>query len=130
MANIKLGTPPKNFKHVVNFPLLDGSTGSLEVLYKYRTRTEFGRFVDQLVADSRAKRDGSEKPASDFSMAEIMGKATSSNADYLMQVLDGWGLDVPLTLENAQALSDEYPACALAIMEDYRGAVSEGRLGN
>ena len=132
MSTIQLGARPKNFKHTVHFPLLDGSMGSLEVIYKYRTRTEFGKFVDQLVANAKAERGADAEPitADNFSMGQVMGKSTTANAEYLLQVLEGWGLDVPLTRETALALSDEYPAATIAIMEDYRAAVSEGRLGN
>lgn len=39
MAKIKLGARPKNFTRTVSFPMLDGSTGKIEVTYKYRTRS-------------------------------------------------------------------------------------------
>ena len=65
-----------------------------------------------------------------FSMTDLMQKTAGSNAQYLMKVLDAWNLDEDLTLANAQQLADELPAAAAAIMEMYRLAVTEGRLGN
>ena len=127
MAKIVLGKRPQSFKHVVKFPMLDGTQGAIEVTYKYRTRTEFGQFIDKIMADA-----GVDKPADGevFSLEKLMEKTAGSNADYLLQVLEGWDLDVALSHESAQQLADEIPGAANAIMEAYRAAVTEGRLGN
>lgn len=127
MANIKLGSRPKNFTSVVKFPLLEGGEGSIEVKFKYRTRVEFGKFIDKLVdaAGEKPKADGEK-----FSMADQMEKTAGSNADYILDAVDGWNLDEDLTLANVQQLVDEIPAAASAIMETYRTATTEGRLGN
>lgn len=144
MASIKLGKRPASFTRSVRFPMLDGSKGELTVTFKYRTRTEFGIFVDKLVAKAQAKQSeedqaaaaaatesGDDKAVQDAStMERIMSKTSHANADYLMDVLEGWCLDVPLTLDNARIFADEYPAACMAIMEDYRAASTEGRLGN
>ena len=132
MTVITLGTRPKSFPRIVKFPMLDGRMGSLEVSYKYRTRTEFGQFVDSLVATAKAAQAAQSDPITedDFSMERVMAKTARANADYLLDVLDGWGLDLPLTLDNVRILADQYPGATLAIMEAYRAAVTEGRLGN
>lgn len=145
MAKTKLGNRPKNFSMTVKFKQLDGSEGSIEVSYKYRTRTEFGLFIDALMASAKAKEKTSDKaqsaeeltPTGDqspgapqFSMAEIMEKTAGSNADYILDVIDGWNLDEDLNHDTAFQLADELPAAALAIMETYRVAITEGRLGN
>lgn len=127
MAKIKLGARPKSFKRVVKFPLLEGGEGAIECIYKYRTRSEFGIFIDRLMDAAGAK----EKPDGEkFSMAELMERTAGANADYIMDVLDGWNLDEDLTKANVQQLADEYPAAATAVMESYRLACLEGRLGN
>lgn len=134
MTSIQLGARPKSFSRIVKFPLIDGTIGSLEVSYKYRTRIEFGQFVDALVAAAQAGHGQSQSQeritAEDFSMERIMAKTARANADYLLDVLDGWGLDVALTPDNVRALADQYPGATMAIMEAYRAAVTEGRLGN
>ena len=127
MAKIKLGNAPKNFKRVVKFPLLDGTEGSIEVTYKYRTRSEFGLFIDEIL--QAAGKDKTES-SDEFSMLDLMEKTSESNADYVMQVIDGWSLDEDLTHENVQQLSDEIPAAVNAIMETYREVITKGRLGN
>lgn len=132
MAKIKLGQRPQNFKRVVKFPMHDGTEGAIECIFKYRTRKEFGAFIDGIVDAAKLKapepgEDGEVK----FSMADLMERTAGSNADYLLQVLDGWNVDgSELTLESLQQLADELPGAASAIMETYRAAVSEGRLGN
>lgn len=124
-AKIKLGATPKNFKKTVTFPMLDGTEGSIEVVYKYRTKTEFGEFIDKLMDGAKVEQGGEK-----FSMEKLMAQTAGSNAEYLMQVIEGWNLDVELTHESAQQLANEIPAAAAAIMETYRSAVTEGRLGN
>lgn len=127
MAKIKLGDRPKNFKKVVTFPMLDGTTGEIEVTYKYRSRTDFGKFIDRIIEASGSKEKATDES---FSMARVMEKTADSNADYILDVIDGWNLDSDLTRSNVQQLCDEVPAAANQIMETYRLACTEGRLGN
>ena len=46
MATIKLGNRPKAFKRIVTFDMLEGGKGSIECNFRYRTRSEFGVFID------------------------------------------------------------------------------------
>lgn len=132
MAKIKLGNRPKSFKRIVKFPMLEGGEGAIECTYKYRTRTEFGIFIDQMVATAEAAgaKKEAEANAEKFSMTNLMERTAGQNADYILDVLDGWNLDEDLNKVNVQQLADELPAAALAIMETYRTAITEGRLGN
>jgi len=123
MAKIKLGNRPKNFKQAVSFTMLDGMTGTIECVFKYRTRIEFGAFLDSVFADAGETSDK-------FAMADLMEKTRNKNAEYLSQVLDGWNLDEELSLENLQQLADECPGAVHAVMESYRAAILDGRLGN
>lgn len=134
-AKIKLGAVPKSFKKTVEADLLDGTTGSLEIEYIYRTRKEFGEFIDTVVdtGTEKAKAEAAAIPegeAKAFSQVELMQLTTGANADYLLGVMKGWSLDVPLNRENLMQLCDELPAVAAAIMNTYRAACVEGRLGN
>jgi hypothetical protein len=127
MSKIKLGNRPKAFTKTVKFDMLEGGKGSIDCTFKYRTRTEFGEFIDGLVKESGVQVEAEDGK---FSMTDLMEKTAGSNAQYLLKVLDAWNLDEDLTLANAQQLADELPAAAAAIMETYRLAVTEGRLGN
>ena len=126
MSTIKLGVTPKSFKRVVKFDMLDGSIGMIEADFRYRTRDEFGKFIDGLVKDAGVQADQVEG----LGMAGLMRRTTDQNGRYLMDILVAWNLPDELTLDNARALSNEVPAAAAALMETYRSAVTEGRLGN
>lgn len=128
MAKVKLGNRPKNFPAPVSFPMLDGSTGSIQVSCKYRTKKEFGAFIDGLMDAAGVK----PSPDADvkLALADLMASTIDQNAHYILQAIDGWNLDEPFTLDNVKQLCDEIPAAAQAIMETYRTAITEGRLGN
>lgn len=122
MSKIKLGNRPKNFKHVVTFPMLDGTTGTIEVLYKYRTVSEYGAFIEK-VLDKAGSEDGK-------GVGAILSQLVKVNAEHLLQVIEGWNLEDELNAETAHQLADELPAAAAAIMNTYRQAIVEQRLGN
>lgn len=133
MSKIQLGARPKNFTVNVEVPMLDGTTGIVPVTYKYRTKKEFGQFVDEMTKDAgQAIAPGSGEAAAEqeFSMERVMSLGIEKNADYLIQALDGWGLDQPFSRDALVQLADEVPAAPLAIMERYREALTQGRLGN
>jgi hypothetical protein len=130
MAKIVLGKRPKNFKTKVSFPMLDGETGTIEVSYIYRTRTEFGTLIDGLMTDAGVDTENATEESQKFSLAQALEKTRDTNADYILQVADGWNIDEEFTRETVAQLCDEIPAAALAIMNTYRNAITEGRLGN
>ncbi|WCM86647.1 phage tail assembly chaperone [Acidovorax sp. NCPPB 3576] len=138
MAKIKLGNRPKNFKKTISVPMLDGTSGTIECLFKYRTRKEFGEFVDGLTeaaraegkaAEESAERDGQNEPKP-FSLKDHLEKTVGANAQYILEILEGWNLDVELSRESLEQLADELPGATAAIVETYRTAITEGRLGN
>lgn len=139
MAKIVLGKRPETFKRTVAVPMLDGTKGTIECTFRYRTRKEFGALVDGIRADteklgaqatSEAAPVEEGAPSKAWSMRDHFEKLVGTNADYILQILDGWNLDVPLSAESLQQLSDELPAASEAIIEAYRVAIIEGRLGN
>jgi hypothetical protein len=128
MALIKLGATPKSFKRSLIVDMLDGTKGSIEVSYKYRTRTAFGAFLDSVFKDAGVKPEAGEDEK--VVIEKVMEKTRDTNADYLIQVIDGWNLESELTKANLQQLCDEFPGVANVIMETYRTAVTEGRAKN
>lgn len=129
MAKIKLGARPKNFTAPVKFQMLDGTDAAIEVTFRYRTRTEFGAFLDEIYAENNVA-----KPDADDDKSSLLERAYQSgverHADQIMRAAEGWSLDEAFDAENVQALCDEFPAAALAIMSVYQHAINEGRLGN
>lgn len=128
MAKITLGNPPKNFKKLVKVQLLDGTEGEIGCTFKYRTRTEFGAFIDDLTAEAGVKLHSDADQA--FSLKDLMEKTKDKNADYILKVVDGWDLDIEFSRGNVLQLCDELPGVAATVMETYRIAINEGRLGN
>lgn len=131
MAKITLGKRPRVFKKTITVPMLEGGEGSVEVVYKYRTRTEFGAFVDELISDA-----GTPPPASQadedvkFSLESALTATRDKNADYIMRIAEGWNLDIEFSRDSVVQMCDELPGAALQIIDSYRAAITEGRLGN
>ncbi|MGO4379701.1 phage tail assembly chaperone [Pseudoduganella sp. RAF19] len=146
MAKVILGKPPKAISKELTFPMLDGTTGSIKVTYKYRTRTEFGTFVDSMIdvikqeseAAIAAAREKAKDKADDavqsidlgVSETEINAKKAQRQADFIMGCVEEWNLDIPFDLEAVEQLVDELPLAATTIIAAYREAMTEGRLGN
>ena len=140
MATIKLGSKPKTFKpQTIKVTLPDGTEGDLPVTFKYRTRKEFGEFVDLSLATKKkeepavptvAEAAAAFKADEPFSLAALLGTATDTNAKYLLEIIDSWGLDAPLTYDSLVALGNELPGAAALCMEAYRACCVDGRLGN
>lgn len=130
MAKIKLGSRPKNFSRIITVDLPEGGKGSVDMLFKYRTRTEFGEFIDQLLDKAGVAVKDTSEEALKFSLKEALEKTIEQNADYILQVADGWNLDKDFNRQNVLQLCDELPGAAQAIMDAYREAITTGRLGN
>lgn len=128
-TKIKLGSRPKNFTAPVKFKLLDGSEGVINVTYKYRTRKEFGAFLDEIYSEN-----GVQKPSDSEGTANLLERAYDAGnekiADQIVRAAEGWDLDEPFTAENVQELVNEIPAAAGAIMATYEKASKDGVLGN
>jgi hypothetical protein len=132
MAKVKLGARPEHFTRMVKFPMVEGGTGQIQCKFKYRTRKEFAKFLDTLVADAKAQSElkANDEAEAVFSVIDMVSKTVSANAKYIAQVLDGWDLDEDLTPENIEQLADEQPAAVSAIMETYRAAIADGAAKN
>lgn len=124
---IKLGNTPKTFKKsVVKFRMPDGSNGVINAVFKYRTRTQFGEFLNTVFADAGEKAPEGETP--DFE--KLFAATKDKNADHLILALDSWDVDAELTLDSLKLLSNEIPAASIALMEAYNNACTQGKLGN
>lgn len=127
MAKIVLGKTPKTFASFpVKFPMPDGSEGTIEATFKYRTRTQFGEFLNKIFAD--AGEDQSSDGNIDFEV--LFSKTKDKNAEHLLAALDSWDVDQPLNLSTLQDLANELPAASVALMAAYNKACTEGKLGN
>lgn len=136
MAKIALGARPKNFKTIVKVPMLDGTEGEIEISYIYRTRAEFGKMIDEMVSDAKTldeittEVEAESTEPKEFSLSDALKKSRDANVDYVMKIADGWNLDIEFTRDSLSQLFDELPASLMSIMNTYRNAITEGRVGN
>ena len=139
-AKVVLGKRPEFFTKEITFPMLDGSTGCMEVKFIYRTRREHAEFVDgiQAAIEAKAKAEsdrykaaaeaGEEIPT--VKQSDLVAYQVEANVDTIMKTVKGWNLDIPFDREAVGQLVDELPAAVAAIIATYRDAITEGRLGN
>lgn len=127
MSKITLGKRPEHFTPVtVEFPMPDGTTGTIEATFKYRTREEYGAMIDKAGADAKPLATGEAAPT----IEALAASGVHGDAHLTFSALHAWDLDEPLTFENVYQLANEVPAAITALLAGYRRMVSEGRLGN
>lgn len=137
---ITLGSRPKTFPKTVEFSMLDGETGCIPVTFHYRTRKENAKLVDELQDAAKAlaaneaeaikvkieKGEQVELPKN----VDLLDREMSVQVDYLMKAIAGWGLDEKFDRAALEQLADELPQAIPALIDGYRKAINEGRLGN
>lgn len=140
VSKIVLGKRPEHFTREVRVPMLDGTTGTIEVKFVYRSRKEFAELVDVTQAEITAKAEaevermkkaaGEGESLPEFSQADLVARQAEFNVAYLLKIAKGWNLDVPFDKDAVEELVDTLPGAVTAIVSTYREALLEGRLGN
>ncbi len=128
MATIKLGNKPKTFKPFpVKFTMPDGEEGAIKTTFKYRTRKEYGAFLNDLYnsADTDKPQDGEK-----LDFEALFAKGGEKSVKKLIEAIDSWDFEYDLTAETLVQMQDEIPASIAAFGDAYRVACLEGRLGN
>lgn len=120
MAKLSLVNAPKDFKRMITIELLDGSTADIEIEFKYKTRIEYAKLLDEVMKSDNSESD--DKTASD-----IFKKLGEGTADFILKIASGWDLEDTFNKKNVAILVDTYPAVANAISEAYRLAILEGK---
>lgn len=129
MANkIKLGARPKTFKEIaVVVTLPDGAEGVIPVTFKYKTKKEFGAWQDAAMKQAGIP----QQDAKDFSWEAFYEASGERSADALLEIIDAWGLDIPLDKDALMAAEEDCGAGVFpALFKAYGEACREGRLGN
>lgn len=127
MAKIVLGKTPKNFKPFnVKFALPDGTEDQILVTFKYKTRSDFAKFLNSLFASAEVEQPVSDK----LDFEELYRKAGEKTVSQLTQIIDAWDFAEPVTAATLGQLHDQVPAAAAALTNAYAAACNEGRLGN
>lgn len=128
MSKLKLGKTPENFKpFAVKFTLPDGTEDQIKVTFRYKTRSQFAAFLNELFTESgETKPDGDDKV--DFEA--LFAKGGEKTVAHLSKIIVEWDFEEPPTRENLSALHDQAPAAATAITQAYSDACTSGKLGN
>ena len=125
MSKIKLGQAPKTFKSKVIIPLIDGSDASIEMVFKYRTKTQYGALVDELMTTAEKAVKSKDK-----TVEGAFKSAIENNVEFIFKIAEGWDLEDEFNAENLSLLDDEYQGAITAIGEAYRSALVEGKVKN
>ena len=124
MAKFSLASAPKTFKRKVTITLLDESTADIELTFKYKTRTEYAKLLDEVMKQDKADDSKTE------SAVDIFKRLGAGTVEFLMKIVEGWDLDDEFNKSNVSELIDKFPAAANEITEAYRIAILEGRTKN
>lgn len=128
-TKIKLGAKPVHFEpKAITFPMPDGTEGVITVTYKYRTRTEYGQFLDEVASPAVPAQVAEEVGR----VEAAFGQGVAADAAMLAGCVHAWDLteDGKAPLDVCIQLADEVGAAATAILSAYRQLVVQGRLGN
>jgi hypothetical protein len=128
MAKLVLGKTPKTFKpFAVKFELPEGGDDQIMVTFKYKTRSQFAEFLNELITES-----GQPKPidGEKIDFVEIFKKGGDKLVRHLSPVIDSWDLAEEINAANLAALHDQAPAAASALTAAFSAACAEGKLGN
>lgn len=124
MAKFSLASAPKTFKRKVTITLLDDSTADIELTFKYKTRTEYAKLLDEVMKQDKVDDNKTE------SAVDIFKRLGAGTVEFLMKIVEGWDLDDEFNKSNVSELIDKFPAAANEITEAYRIAILEGRTKN
>lgn len=153
MAKISLGKRPASFKHTVSIPVAGGEPDTLELTFRYRTRTELAQFSDEHNTASRARIDAlmdragipssaaalkkkAKAPEAPAELPKPPGEAdfaaaiNQSHVEYILGACEGWELSDPFNAESVLQLVDRFPGAAGVIADAYNAAIKDGRQGN
>jgi hypothetical protein len=129
MAKLVLGKTPENFKPFnVKFTLPDGVEDQIQVTFRYKTRSQFAAFLNELFHKSGDEQAASTEDGVDFEA--LFAKGGAQTVAHLSQIIVAWDLDEPVNSKTLADLHDQVPNAAAAMTKAYSAACTEGRLGN
>lgn len=127
MPKIILGKTPKTFKpFAVKFVLPDGTDDQIVTTFKYKTRSEFAKFLNSLFASADVAQPEPDK----LDFEALYKKAGDKTVSQLTEIIESWDFAEPVTAATLTQLHDQVPAAAAALTAAYAAACNEGRLGN
>ena len=126
MAKLVIGKTPATFKPFnVKFTLPDGEADQILVTFKYKTRSQFAAFLNELFQEA-----GEEKTDEKVDFEKLFAKGGEKTVSHLTKIIADWDFAEKPTADTLRALHDQAPAAAAAMTSAYSAACTEGRLGN
>ena len=127
MAKLVLGKTPANFKPFdVKFTLPDGQEDQIKVTFKYKTRSQFAAFLNELFQEAGEEKTTDEK----IDFEKLFAKGGDKTVSHLTKIIAEWDFAEPATAESLRAMHDQAPAAAAAMTSAFSLACTEGKLGN
>ena len=133
MPKFNLGKAPVNFKRAVLIDMFDGSQDSIEMTFKYRSRTEYAKLMDDVIFAAKNKNIVSDdKTAADKqdTFLSLLSEQDELSVDYVLQIAEGWDLSNEFNKATLKEIKNKFPGAIEAIIEAYRVSILEGRLKN
>jgi hypothetical protein len=137
MKKFVLTAPPETFKRDVIIDMHDGSQASLQIEFKYRSRSEYAQFIDSIIANAKKSAEA-EKPKTEdeslqdkeLTMQEILNQQGDLAIETIMQIAVGWELSDKWNKKSLSELHDKFPGAFNAINNAYSASVVHGQLKN
>jgi hypothetical protein len=115
----------------------DGSQASLQIEFKYRSRSEYAQFIDSIIANAKKSAEA-EKPKTEdeslqdkeLTMQEILNQQGDLAIETIMQIAVGWELSDKWNKKSLSELHDKFPGAFNAINNAYSASVVHGQLKN
>jgi hypothetical protein len=135
MQKFQLGKTPATFKREVLIDMHDGSKASIIMDFKYRTRTEYAMFIDDIIAEARAVDDKAPVEVAEaedklLTMKDVLGRQDDMAINTMLKIAEGWSLEEKFNKTTLREMQDKFPNAFTEINEAYRASVLEGRLKN
>lgn len=130
---------PITFTRVVAIPTCDGRPLEIEFEFLFRDRIGMAELMQKWGDLTKASRDAATLAASQesqptpppFDVVASTREGIASDVETLMDFISGWNVsNNPFNAENIAKFVRRYPGAPLALVRDYRVAMTEGRLGN
>ena len=127
MPKLVLGKTPATFKPFnVKFTLPDGEEDQILVTFRYKTRSQYAAFLNELYNEA-----GEDKPVDDkIDFEKLFAKGGEKTVMQLSKIIADWDFAERPTTDTLRALHDQAPAAAAALTSYFSSACVDGKLGN
>jgi hypothetical protein len=127
------------FPQAVKIPNETGKKLEVTFDFIYRDREAFAKLQDEWMAKAEeafelSKQIQAEKVNGETvtipSMSEITARALARDVEAVQLIATGWNLDIEFTTENLTKFCKRYPSAGLAVINEYKTSLTDGRLPN